>query len=175
MRRIASRLFADSKENSLPFLHKLNVRFSDTCNVRSTISRSDYTQEEISNCWYSEEENNVIKDKCFSVIRKAEEAGGGSGDEKSKKGDSCTRGLESFFYTNYMVKMQTRREAKHAVFLTQDEPGATVKLIGAVYAEFTSSSALWARRTGLLDQKASESCYGEEAQDLFRAILQYCK
>jgi hypothetical protein len=70
---------------------KCCVRFNNKVAVRITLSRKDYTSEEVSAAWFNRDDYQRIRKECSKVIRKMkEERGGGMLKDKNY----CAIGLE---------------------------------------------------------------------------------
>jgi hypothetical protein len=133
-----------------------SVRFrSIETTTRFTLSRNDYTPEEIKATWYQDEEYSKISKDCCTQIKEMENG------EIFKDTQYCSRGLESHTKLATISKTQNRKNATDAVLAEQDEQ----RRLGVVddeariahrYHQGTSSCQLWANTVGLRDQRAAE-------------------
>src|SRR5687768_13102650 len=62
------------------------VRFADCVGVKDTISRNQYTSEEINACWFNYNEYDRIRLACFTIVEMTE--------DKNIKQKYCTWGLK---------------------------------------------------------------------------------
>jgi hypothetical protein len=69
--------------SSTPPISK-SVRFASTCKVKRILHVNDYTEDELSSSWYSDEESSDQRQKCARIIRKI---------AQGKPGTYCVRGL----------------------------------------------------------------------------------
>jgi hypothetical protein len=94
---------------------ELSVTFARTATARYTLSRSDFTPEELRASWYQYEEYNKITKDCCKQIKKMERG------EVLKDKKYSTRGLESHTRQGATNKKRNRMNTIYAVLLEQDE------------------------------------------------------
>jgi len=148
-----------------------SVSFAPLAQARRTISIKDYTQEEIRNCWYSEEEYNHIRSSCIRIVHMSS-----AGEKVFQSKRQTLRGLECQLPASYASKMATRQSAMGSVFVMQNESflndDGGEETISQVYSTISSSSRLWAHCVGLKDQREAEACYDEDDYDFCASVVQ---
>ena len=92
------------------------VSFAPTCKVRFGVARADYTDEEISASWYSDEDLTERRRRTMDIIFKLRQ---GEGDRY------CVRGLESTMPEAATELAFTRRMACHTVLREQENQRLT--------------------------------------------------
>jgi hypothetical protein len=142
---------ATKKETATP--EKLSIRFSDNVSFRKTLSRKDYTPEDVEASWYSHEESKAISTQCIKEIKRMDMG------EKLKDKKYCSRGLEGHTTIGAESKMRNRKVAIDAVLdeqLIQWEEGIyDEELIGDIYYEASIRCQVWAHHIGKCDQQAA--------------------
>jgi hypothetical protein len=130
------------------------VSFAESVKVRTTINRSDYSNEERRACFYSNEENHEIQKKSLRIVEKME---GGCPISMSKY---CTRGLEKHTRLTGSLRLRNRFDSLQAVLNEQERQRMNGvcddEIISRVYAAVTSSCQLWAHRVALCDRREAE-------------------
>jgi hypothetical protein len=128
------------------------VRFSAKLVVHFTLSRHDYSAEELLASWFQCEEYTRITKECCKQVRKMEKGY----IFKDKK--YCSRGLETRLCS--ITKSANRKLAFSAVLDEQEEQrqlgGVDDEAIGQLYNQVSSSCQLWATTLGLRDQREAE-------------------
>ncbi|KAL3927049.1 MAG: hypothetical protein SGARI_005429 [Bacillariaceae sp.] len=137
------------------------VSFADTCNVRPTISRKSYSEQEKACAWYSGQEFKTIQSKSLKLVQLLDESGGVLQGRRY-----CTRGLEGLTQDGYQSKKMNRITASMVVLDEQEnqlyEKGKVdYDVIASEYQQVTSSSQLWAHVVGMRDFKVAMVCYEE--------------
>jgi hypothetical protein len=131
-----------------------NVRFSAEPEFHITLSRQDYTPEELRLSWFQREEYKKITKECCKQIKKMENG------EVFKDKKYCSRGLESHTILASISNAQNRKTAVVAVLDEQDEQRESgivdEEVIAQRYQQTTSSCQLWASTVGLRDQRVAE-------------------
>jgi hypothetical protein len=135
---------------------EVGVRFSENIDViRKTLSRNDYTAEEIQACWYTREERQRIHIQCNKEIRKMNEG------SKLKDKKYCSRGLEGCTTIGAATKRRNRLLAIDAVLDEQmiqwEEFVFDEDTIAALYWKASSSCQLWANLVGQRDSGVTEA------------------
>jgi hypothetical protein len=139
---------------------KKRVSFFPRVHIKKYLSRIDMNREEVEASWFSIEESRAIQASCAKeVIRGA----------KSRDMDNvkhCIRGLETYLPRAQIVKARNRSTATRAVLDTQEhfwyERSCNYEEeIATAYHQTSSSSALWARRSGLVDKKEADVIYDD--------------
>jgi hypothetical protein len=138
---------------------KKAVTFKETVYVRSTISRKDLTQEELSKIWYHPKEFEEIRCKVAMLARKVQR----DGAQLSKDKRYCTRGLESILTGRAERKLHARSDVWNAVIFEQDRQFLSnfldVGLLAFASQKFSSESRLLALAVGRMDEKEAENIY----------------
>jgi hypothetical protein len=131
-----------------------NVRFSADPVFHFTLSRKDYTPEELRASWFQDEEYSKITKACCNQIKKMENG------QIFKDKKYSSRGLESHTRLASISKTQNRKTAVDAVLDEQDEQRelgiVDEEVIAQRYQKTTSSCQLWASIVGLRDKRAAE-------------------
>jgi hypothetical protein len=133
-----------------------HVRFATKSDVhhRITLSRNDYTPEEMTAFWYQDADYAMISKDCCKQIKKMQNS------EVLKDKKYCSRGLESHTRLASISKMQNRKTANNAVLDEQEEQRhmgvVDEEIIAQRYQQTTSSCQLWANIVGLRDQRVAE-------------------
>jgi hypothetical protein len=130
------------------------VRFAATPRGHFTLSRDDYSSEELRASWYQHEEYARITKECCKQVRKMEEG------EILKDKKYCSRGLEPHTRLCSITKSANRKLAFSAVLDEQEEQRqlgvVDDEAIGQLYNQVSSSCQLWATALGLRDQRQAE-------------------
>jgi hypothetical protein len=136
-----------------------SVSFRSYASARETIHIDDYTNEEISACWYNavELKTVIVENKTTLLLM----------DNVFFSNDRiCSRGLESYTQTGQASKRQHREDAIDAAMDEQDfqtDEGITdPEIIADAYIERTRQSQVTARVMGLSDQ---ETVRNQEQQE----------
>ena len=79
-----------------------SVHFNENCYVQKTISRHNYTPQEIEDCWFSDEEYYEIRSECIEKIEMLERG------EELDSIDDCVRGLDSRTQSATIAKQNNR-------------------------------------------------------------------
>ena len=128
------------------------VRFNASVTVRNTTALSEYTEEEIENCWFTSEEYDQIKHSMDKQIRKMNRG------EKLKDKKYCSRGLECFADEAHALRQEYKGLAVQAVLdeqYCQFEEGINDEYtIAAAYQLVSKPCLRRAQRMGLADQRA---------------------
>jgi hypothetical protein len=127
-----------------------SVSFSPYASLRETIHIDNYTNEEISACWYDSVELKMVKvDNKNTLLLMA--------NVFFINDRICSRGLESYTQTGQASKRQHREDAIDAAIDEQDfqmDEGITdPEMIAEAYFERTRQSQAMARVMGLSDQE----------------------
>jgi hypothetical protein len=132
-----------------------SVRFDSKATTRFTLSRIEYTPEEIKATWYKDEEYTKIRNQCLKQIKKLE-----NGKVFTKDKKCLSRGLESQTRLATISKTLNRKNALDAVLDEQDDQRrlgvVDEEAIAQRYHQGTSSCQLWASTVGLRDQREAE-------------------
>ena len=147
--------------DSSKVVEERNVRFSTEPVFHFTLSRKDYTPEEIRASWFEREEYRKITKECCRQIKRME-----SGEIlKDKK--YCSRGLES--HTRLLDSRSKTQNCTTAINAVLDEQEDQRQMgvvdeedIAQRYQQTTSSCQLWARAVGLRDQRVVEQEYMDD-------------
>jgi hypothetical protein len=122
--------------------------------VHFTLSRDDYSTEELRASWFQQEEYARITKDCCKQVRKMEEG------EIFKDKKYCSRGLEAHTRLRSITKSANRKLAFSAVLDEQEEQRQLGVVdddtIGQLYNRVSSSCQLWATTLGLRDQREAE-------------------
>jgi len=145
-----------------------SVTFFGQVRVRTTISRKDYSQEEIAVCWYSHDELEELLQFCGKEILMLEK-----GEQMLDK-VYCGRGLEGYTPSGNSVKRKKREESGIRLLAEQrrqyDEAGFIYdpRSIARACRGVSSTIQISARAAALRDQKEAESIYAKdnELEDL---------
>jgi hypothetical protein len=152
------------------------VRFNSKCYVKRTISRYDYTTEEIENCWYKKHELDTIWSNCIEDIQKANSRNNNTINNDQHEyqqhdddddDDSCIRGLDRCTVPSLFSKRENRQKAKNAVFMEQynhtlwcgggggggGDTSSPEESIANKYYEISCKCQLLATDIGLQDQR----------------------
>ena len=131
------------------------VRFSERTYVRKTLSKKDYTSQEVQACWYTSEENRRIHKRRRKEVRKIDEG------NKLKDKKYCSRGLEGLTTVGAATKWSKRSLATNAVLdeqMIQWEEGVFDEdAIAEIYCKAVSSCQLWATIVGRRDHRETEA------------------
>jgi hypothetical protein len=92
-----------------PTKREFTIRFSASVTVRETLSRKDYTPEEVKAYWYSHEESKAIRKQRSQEIRRINMG------ERLKDKKYCSRGLEGHTKIGAESKNRIRKVAINAV------------------------------------------------------------
>jgi hypothetical protein len=146
---------SNKSADSSKVVEERNVRFSTEPVFHFTLSRKDYTPEEIRASWFEREEYRKITKECCKQIKKMESG------EVLKDKEYCSRGLESHTRLAAISKTRNRETAINAVLDEQEDQREMVgdvdeEDIAQRYQQTTSSCQLWASSVGLRDQRAAE-------------------
>ena len=140
---------------SKPKQHKL-VSFNNDVTVKETIHILDYNEEELSACWYSDTEYDMIRS---DIAYELDLFQNGSSFQENNNG-YCSRGLETFSSTLMKQRRQNAINARVAVYDEQefqwDNNLCEVEYIAHVYAEASYQSIALAHAVGLKDQLEAE-------------------
>jgi hypothetical protein len=143
---------ATEQDFRVRFSHKIQV-------VHKTLSRKDYTIDEIEACWYTAEDLQKIHKHCRKEIRKLNEG------SKLKDMKYCSQGLEGHTTVGSAAKMRNRWLAVNAVLdeqMIQWEEGVFDEdAIAAIYCKSSSSCQLWANIVGRRDHRFTAESSGE--------------
>ena len=126
-----------------------SVQFNQNCYVKKTISRHNYTPQEIGDCWFSDEEYHETRSECIEKIQMLER-----GEELSSIND-CVRGLDSRTQSATIAKQNNRLYALMAVLNEQYADGGP-ESIAEEYCDISHRCQLWARAVGRKDQLEAE-------------------
>jgi hypothetical protein len=148
------------------------VRFNSKCYVKRTVSRYDYTTEEIENCWYKKHELDTIWSNCIEDIQKANSRNNNTINNDQHEyqqhdddddDDSCLRGLDRCTVPSLFSKRENRQKAKNAVFMEQynhalwcgggGDTSSPEESIANKYYEISCKCQLLATDIGLQDQR----------------------
>lgn len=153
------------------------VTFCSSVRARRTISRHDYTDDEIQATWYSSKEYSEIARSCLKQVQRIE-AGLTLKDKKY-----CSRGLERHTKIGKLAKDQNRQSSIQAVLDEQDRQVLECEdqhvglevfdeiSIAEVYGNATSNCQVWANAMGLMDQRAVRGdCYRFKGTAFFSAV-----
>ena len=139
------------------------VSFSSTVRCIEIMSIYDYTPEEISAAWFSQEEMDIITSRCLKIIQKIE-IGGAEAQRKY-----CFRGLESHSTLGRIGKQQNRLASVSAVLTEQarqwDENYLDDQAIANAYQNTTSSCQMWAQVVGKGDQDIAGVIHCEDEDE----------
>lgn len=127
------------------------VSFSNYCDILEIPTLDEYSDEEVSAVWFTEDEQNQIflsVDKTLQRMNK----------NKALKADKyCSRGLECFTTEGEKTKMQRRNLSRQAVlqkqFLQKEDYGSNdPETIARVYAKKSFDSLIEARLAAIEDE-----------------------
>lgn len=134
-----------------------SVTFCTTAELRLTISRRNYSPEEIEACWYSKAEYTKINRSAIKVIKKINQGSTSSPRGEKRKKKSCLRGLEGQTIQGLANKVENRCRSINSVLMEQDSPWASHisgdEGIAFVYGLTTLPCRLSANVIGLRDEK----------------------
>ena len=130
---------------------KKNVTFAPTCKVKFGLPLADYTKDEITACWYTQEEVTDRRRKSLQIVFKLRLGEGGR---------YCVRGLESLVPEVAAQRAQRRRQACYTVLREQYNQQLTElynpEAIARKYRNVSSrESQIAAYRIGHEDEVAS--------------------
>ena len=140
---------------------KKQVTFANSCTVRPTICRKNYSEQEKGNAWYSNQEFKTIQSKSLKLVQLLDENGGVLQGRRY-----CTRGLEGFTRDGQESKKMNRATASMVVLDEQEnqlyEKGKVdYDVIASVYEAAASSSRMRAQVVAMRDFKIAMACYEE--------------
>jgi hypothetical protein len=122
--------------------------------VHFTLSRDDYSPEELRAAWFQQEEYARITKDCCKQVSKMEDG------EILKDKKYCSRGLEPHTRLCSITKRANRKLAFSAVLDEQEEQQllgvVDDEAIGQLYNRVSSSCQMWATTLGLRDQREAE-------------------
>ena len=126
------------------------VRFSPTVLVRKTTHLNDYSEQEISQCWYSTDEYNKIRRDCWYQIEALNSG-------KTLNGRKyCSRGLEAHTTDGSFIKTRNRQAAIDIVLFAQYEEGIYDEdNIAVLYQQMTAGCQEYAILLGQRDQRTA--------------------
>jgi hypothetical protein len=138
---------------------ELRVSFSEKIHsVRNTLSRKDYTTEEIQACWYTAEGNERIHRHCGKEISRLNEG------IELKDRKYCSRGLEGHTTVGAATKKKIKMLAINAVLdeqLIQWEAGVFDEdSIAEIYCKISYNCQQEATIVGCRDHRETESSSG---------------
>jgi hypothetical protein len=150
---------AKSEESTAGTEQEFRVRFSQRIHFRKTLSRKDYTAEEIQACWYNDEGNQRIYRHCNKEIRKMNEGSKLEEDDTNKK--YLSRGLECHTTVGAGTKRRNISLAINAVLDEQmiqwQENIFDEVAIADIYCKANSSCQLWANIVGRRDHRETKA------------------
>jgi hypothetical protein len=131
----------------------------------------EYTQKEIQDTWYTEEETNTIAMRCIKILAKIESGKAFNGKRY------CVRGLESHTNMGYIAKKRSRETAIVSVLEEQkrqfEASGVVdVESISKVYKRTTSSHQMWAQVMASGDKQEADAYLFENEDDYYMAEWQ---
>ena len=138
------------------------VSFSSNSSFRTTLSSQDYSSEEMQATWYTQDEYMTLQKSCCKEILKMDRG------ESLKDRKYCSRGLECHTRRGRVLKSKNKVESFQAVLEEQESqmregrPRDDVS-IALAYQRIASSCRLWARVTGIADERAAE----DDIDDIF--------
>jgi hypothetical protein len=155
LRKLFSKTSSDrstkSESTAATEQEEFRVRFSQKIHICKTLSREDYTTEEIQACWFTAEENQRIHRHCSKEIRKMDEG------TKLKDKKYCSRGLEGHTTVGAATKKRNRSFAINAILdeqMIQWEEGIFDEdAISEIYYRASSRCRVRARIVGLRDHR----------------------
>ena len=156
-----------------------SVSFSRKVNVRLTLSYYNYTDEEVENTWYSQDEFDYMREICEHEIVILD---GCDGDNKVLRMlGGCERGLEKHLPANVKTRSTKRKRMYKAVLGTQEifrDEYTEISLrsdidviIARLYSQLTTSDQEYANMVGcwdegaVIDQYEPEEEFDEEDED----------
>ena len=164
---------------------KKTVTFAGYGQVKLTRSLTEYSEEEMSLCWYNSAEYQTIRTSCRKQIVKIENG------EVLKDRKYSSRGLENQTRIRSIAKLKKRRESINAVLVKQSElvlssttssselvttlgtneaqQRQQVEMIAQAYRCYTSSCQIWANVVGLSDAR-NAAAFHEEDEDIDDAV-----
>jgi ABC-type sugar transport system ATPase subunit len=135
-----------------PTFVEKSVSFAPLVKVCCTITRRDYSMDEISMCWYSAEEYSQISEQCIKQIEKLNRG------EKLNGRKYCTRGLEGHTKVRSHECIQAKKLAHSTVLNEQDNQVSegvwNEELMSKIYQDMSSSSKFYAHMVALCDERA---------------------
>ena len=126
------------------------VRFSPNVLVRKTTHLNEYSEQEISQCWYSTDEYAKIRRECWYQIEALNSG-------KTLDGRRyCSRGLEGHTTDGSFIKTRNRKAAIDIVLFAQYEEGSYDEdNIAVLYRQMTAGCQGFAIMVGQRDQRAA--------------------
>ena len=151
----------DSTVDTEPTFVEKCVAFDSVVKVRRTITRSDYSMEEINMCFYSAEEYSQISEQCVKQIEKLNRG------EKLNGKKYCTRGLEGHTEVRSFERMVAKELARSTVLNEQDtqvsEGVRDEEFMSKIYQDVTSSCKSWANLVALCDERAVKKIMAQDS------------
>ena len=138
------------KRNTAGSTATKGVSFSPTVLVRKTTHLNDYSEQELSQCWYSTDEYHKIRRDCLYQVE-ALNLG------KTLDGRKyCSRGLEGHTTDGAFIKARTRKAAIDIVLFAQYEEGIYDEdNIAVLYRQMTAECREYAILVGQRDQQTA--------------------
>lgn len=131
------------------------VSFSTNSSFRKILSSEDYSSEELQATWYTQDEYMKLQKSCCKEILKMDRG------ESLKDRKYCSRGLESHTRTGRALKSRNKVGSVQVVLEEQESQIHEGRprddaAIALAYQRISSSCRLWARVTGIADERAAE-------------------
>lgn len=130
-----------------------SVAFNEKVAAKKTIHINDYTDEEVHACWYTHQENEIIKSESLlesSALLESEAA------DDDDYGKNCFRGLEHYIKPIAEQRLAHKDAALCAVLeeqeLQREEGSFDPEYIAEIYENIASLSGVKSRITGLNDR-----------------------
>lgn len=123
-----------------------SVSFAKTMQVYSVPSRRQLSKEELQSCYFSPDEQRIIKDEVREWATKLN-----AGRLSTKDVEEESRGLERCT-PKFFFETKTRKYQAKSSVLAQQAVGADANWIAASYRAITEKAAQLARTRGLFDQ-----------------------
>jgi hypothetical protein len=139
------------------------VDFDNQVYVVDTISRHDYTPQEVEDCWFTPGEVLETEKEIYKQIQMMEEG------KILKDKRYSSRGLEKFTKLKQMVRAENMIKGIDAVLDEQQSQLMSGNFdderVARVYSRVSSSCQMWAQVVGLQDQRDAENYLDEDATE----------
>ena len=151
---------AASSSSSSSSSSRRSVSFSTTIveTVETVLHISDYTPNEINDCWFSRDEFNLMKEQVQECVKLLE-----NNSTTTSSTTECTRGLEWRTKSGSKRHRRTKMAARDALiveqeFMREDDGGIDADSLAQLYSSMTKKSLDEARTRGLQDAIDAVQC-----------------
>lgn len=155
-----------------PTTTKKVISFNNRVKVRKTLHISDFTNDEVQECWYNCREKDSSRRLIRSTLNLMK-----IGDSKADDGTECgRRGLECFTAEGMEGRKRRRNKAKLAVFDEQDrqyddDEDFDDERIAKAYSKYTKSSRDIAVIMGMVDERVAMGENAEKQESVMLKIF----